>query len=234
MVESQFQTNLTNFPFEYLVYLPPCYQVQIDQHYPVIYLIHGQSFTKDQWPRLGVTELADLWIAEGKVQPFMMVFPQDQAWRQPSQDPFGLIVIEELIPTIDATYRTMKDREYRAVGGVSRGASWAVHLGLLYWQLFGSVGGHSLPIFWEDSYHVQDWLDSIPLEQMPRFFIDVGAKDDHEQIIKSATWFSKQLEVRNIAHEWHLLPGYHNETYWSGNLDLYLDFYTRAWKNYQN
>ena len=51
----------------YRVYLPPCYDEQPDRRYPVLYLLHGQSFTEDQWIRLGVPETADALIASGQV-----------------------------------------------------------------------------------------------------------------------------------------------------------------------
>ncbi|MBN2500916.1 MAG: esterase family protein [Anaerolineales bacterium] len=228
IIVDSLRTDLLNLPLNYRVYLPPCYHADNTTRYPVLYLIHGQTFTDDQWPRLGVAEVADAMIAAGEAPAFIMVFPHDRVWRQPSEDAFGEAVIEELIPLIDENYRTLRGRPFRAVGGLSRGASWAIHFGLSHPELFGTVGAHSLPVFWEDVPHVKAWLDEIPADQMPRFFIDVGTKD-YEDIINSATWFKQQLDERDIPNEWYQLEGYHDEAYWSGNLELYLEYYTRLW-----
>ncbi len=83
--------------------------------------------------------------------PFLIVMPRDRLWEQPENDPFGEVVVEKLIPLIDRNYRSLSERSYRAVGGLSRGAGWAVHLGLSHWELFGAIGGHSLPVFWSDT-----------------------------------------------------------------------------------
>ena len=229
IVVDSLRTDLLNLPLNYRVYLPPCYYADNTTRYPVLYLIHGQTFTDDQWPRMGVTEVANAMIAAGEAAPFIMVFPHDRVWRQPSEDAFGEAVIESLIPLIDENYRTLRGRQFRAIGGLSRGASWAIHLGLSHYELFGTIGVHSLPIFWEDVPYIKEWLDTIPADQMPRFFIDVGTKD-YEDIINSATWFKEQLDERGIANEWYMLEGYHDEDYWSGNLELYLEYYTREWR----
>ncbi|HJW90842.1 MAG TPA: alpha/beta hydrolase-fold protein, partial [Anaerolineales bacterium] len=153
------KTDLLRFPLEFRVYLPPCYAQHTEQRYPVLYLIHGQSYTDDQWDRLGADETADALIAAGEAPPFLIVMPRDRVWSQPTEDAFGQAVIEELLPWIDAHYRTMPAREYRAVGGLSRGASWAIHLGLSAWESFGAIGAHSLPVFWTDLPNIRKWLD---------------------------------------------------------------------------
>lgn len=213
---------------EFYIYLPPCYDAFPDQHYPVIYLIHGQSFRQDQWERLGVDELADEKIPTGEYPPFIVVMPRDWIWTQPSEDPFDEALIEELIPHIDTTYRTIPDREHRAVGGLSRGASWAVHLGLVHWDLFGAIGAHSLPVFWEDTPFIDNWVAEIPEGQLPRIYVDIGDRDRAE-IQDSTFWFLEQLDEMDIPHEWHYFVGYHDEDYWSSHLDEYLLFYTEGW-----
>ncbi len=68
--------------------------------------------------------------------------PRDRRWSQPDEDKFGQAVAEVLIPWIDAHYRTIPDRAFRAIGGrIPGGAGWAVHLALSRWELFGGVGG---------------------------------------------------------------------------------------------
>ena len=119
------QTDLLRFPLDVRVYVPPCYAQEPEMRYPVLYLIHGQSFTDDQWDRLGVDEHLDALIAAREVPPFLVVMPRDREWTQSNQDPFGKAFIEVLLPWVEANYRTLPERKYRAVGGLSRGAGWA-------------------------------------------------------------------------------------------------------------
>lgn len=209
------------------VYTPPCYDQSV-QRYPVLYLVHGQTYNDDQWDRLGADEAASALINAGEVSPFLIVMPYDRSSNQPSQDGFGPAVIEELLPWIDAHYRTLDERQARAVGGLSRGASWAIHFGLRFPQLFSAVGGHSPPVFQEDAPQVRGWLDEILVEQMPRLWLDIGERDQ-SAILNSATWFESLLTERNIPHEWYLFTGDHSEAYWSSHVEQYLRWYARDW-----
>jgi enterochelin esterase-like enzyme len=224
-LEADFQRHALDFR----VYLPPCYAELPDLHYPVLYLIHGQSYNDDQWDRLGTDEAADRLMAAGEIAPFIIVMPRDREWSQSNQDPFGRGVIELLLPHIDATYRTLPERQFRAVGGLSRGASWAIHFGLKYWELFGAVGAHSPPVFWSDVAFIKLWLNEIPAEQMPRFYMDIG-EDDRQEIMESAVWFEKLLAERNIPHEWYMFAGYHEEAYWQAHVEQYLRWYSQPWR----
>lgn len=228
IVIGQLQTELLPLPLDFRVYLPPCYQQERERHYPALYLIHGQSFNDDQWDRLGVDETADRLITDGQVSPFMIVMPRDRVWSQPTEDMFGQAVVQALIPWIDQNYRTRTEREYRAVGGLSRGAGWALHLGFSQWELFGSIGMHSLPVFWTDLPDIKPWLDSLAPDLLPRIYMDIGEKD-RPQIMKSTLWFEGLLTEKGIPHEWHLYPGYHEEAYWEAHVEEYLRWYAEEW-----
>ncbi len=221
-------TDLLPDPLEFRLYLPPCYDQMPDRRYPSLYLIHGQSYTDDQWDRLGVDERADALIAAGEAPPFLIIMPRDRRWDQPDQDRFGQAVVEVLVPWIDEHYRTRPAREYRAVGGLSRGAGWAVHLALSRWDLFGALGGHSTPIFWTDIQHIKEWLSAIPPDQTPRIYLD-NPNNDRAEILKSSIWFEKLLTQRGIPHEWALFTGYHDEKYWQAHVEQYLRWYAEGW-----
>jgi enterochelin esterase-like enzyme len=227
---SQVSSNLLKLPMEYRVYLPPCYDQQSERRYPVLYLIHGQNYNDDQWDRLGVDETLDGLVATGEIPPFIVVMPRDRSWAQPEVDMFGRVVMETLLPWIDKSYRTLPERRYRAIGGLSRGAGWAIHLGLSEWESFGAIGAHSLPVFWTDLPHLKEWLDTIPRAELPRIYLDLG-DNDRPQISKSAVWFEELLTGRDIPHEWHLYPGYHEEAYWQAHLEEYLRWYAAGWED---
>jgi enterochelin esterase-like enzyme len=223
------ETSLLREPLEFRVYLPPCYLEEPGVVYPVLYLIHGQSYTDDQWERLGVSEIADTLIASGELPPFLIVMPRDRRWSEPAEDLFGRAVVEALIPWIDEQYATQPDRAWRAIGGLSRGGAWALHLGLSQWELFGAIGMHSGFAFHSDIPYIKQWLDAIPIDQIPRFYLDVG---DHDRppILESATWFESLLTQRGIAHQWRLFSGYHDEIYWAGHAEEYLRWYAQPWQ----
>src|SRR5574338_621845 len=65
----------TRPPQQYQIYLPPCYDQKPNLRYPVLYLLHGQTYTDDQWVRLGAVSAADQLILAGESPPFIIVFP---------------------------------------------------------------------------------------------------------------------------------------------------------------
>lgn len=226
---SSLRSPLLKLPMEVRVYLPPCYAEQQERRYPVLYLIHGQNSNDDQWDRLGADETADRLIAAGEIPPFIVVMPRDRSWEQPAEDLFGRVLVEELMPWIDGRYRTIADRQQRAIGGLSRGAGWAVHLGLSHPELFGRLGGHSLAVFWSDTGKIRTWLAETPPDQLPEIYLDIGNKD-RPQILASTLWFENLLTDLSIPHEFYLFTGYHNEAYWSRHVETYLRWYSQAWQ----
>lgn len=217
-------------PLEFTVSLPPCYAHDPAQRYPVLYLIHGQSFTHDQWRRLGAESTAWKLIAAGELPPFILALPRDRSWAQPSQDAFGRALVESLIPYVDSAYHTCTERACRAIGGLSRGAAWAVHLGVSQWQLFGAIGAHSLPVFWEDTPRLRRWLQEVPSGASPRIYLDIG-EQDRPETLESARWFEALLTEEDFPHRWQLFPGFHEEDYWQAHVESYLRWYAEPWVN---
>src|ERR1700690_3635749 len=79
------EIDSTKPPQLFLIYLPPCYDAQTDQRYPVLYLLHGQTYIDDQWVRIGAPQAADQLILSGQAAPFIMVFPDDRYWNLPEE-----------------------------------------------------------------------------------------------------------------------------------------------------
>ena len=179
------KTALLQQPLEYRIYLPPCYDQQPDRSYPVLYLFHGQGFKDDQWERLCVDDTANVLISEKVLAPFIMVMPYDRFGNHSSMNKFGQAIVEVLIPWIDKTYRTLPERNYRAVGGLSRGGGWAFYLGFSHWDLFGAIGAHSPALLNNDANIMSNMLDQIPIELAPRIYIETGDRD-RPTIIESA------------------------------------------------
>ncbi len=225
---AELSTELLKEPLIYRVYTPPCYFQQNNQRYPVLYLIHGQSYTDDQWDRLGADETANGLIITGEIAPFIIVMPFDAHDRiLPPENTFAKALMQSLIPKIDDTYRTIANREHRAIGGLSRGGNWAIHIGFSNWEIFGSVGAHSTPTFVIDgANHLRDLLTAIPTASLPRIYIDIG---EHDRWGYTTHQLETMLTEENIPHEWHLYPGYHEESYWRTHIEDYLRWYAADW-----
>ncbi len=218
----------SNPPQEFIVYLPPCYDERADKRYPVLYLLHGQTYTADQWIRLGAAGVLDRLIMSGEAMPFIIVFPDDHYWYTPAGTTFGARLTDELIPFIDETYRVIPDPRYRAIGGMSRGAGWALNLGLTHPELFSIIGLHSLAVFQRDASKVAGWIQSAPLASRPTIFMDIG---DNDQELASATQVETIFAQFDVPHEWHIYTGEHTEEYWSAHVEEYIRWYASQWNN---
>ena len=218
----------TKPPQDYFVYLPPCYNVKTDKRYPVLYLLHGQTYTADQWIRLGAVDVMDNLILSGESIPFIIVFPDDRYWNQPSGTSFGARLVNDLIPHIDQTYRTIPDPRFRTIGGLSRGAGWALQLGLSRPDLFSVIGLHSLAVFQKDASKIPNWLADLSSASRPLIFMDIG---DNDQELISALAIESQFNQYGIAHEWHLYSGDHTEEYWGAHVEEYIRWYAEQWNN---
>lgn len=218
--------NATVPPQEYLIYLPPCYSELTDQRYPVLYLLHGQTYTEDQWVRLGVPQAMDEMFFSGSGVPFIVVFPDDRYWNSDYGPGFGDRLVGALIPYIDVTYHTIPNREHRALGGLSRGGGWTAELGFTNAVLFGSLGFHSPAIFSGDGFVVEKRVLAIPEDLRPRIWVDAG---DNDRELKSILEFERMLTFHQIPHEFHFLTGDHSEVYWGAHVRDYLLWYAQAW-----
>jgi enterochelin esterase-like enzyme len=226
IISGDIASSYDRHPFHFRVYFPPCYSQDETRRYPVLYMLHGQTYTDDQWDRLGLDDLAGEMITAGEIKPLIIVMPYDRDWQQPAVSHFGDALIEDLLPWVDKNYRTLPGRENRAIGGLSRGGSWAVHLGLNHPELFGSIGAHSTPLFATDGDQVGSWLDAIPPQIIPRLYVDAGEGDSE---LDSVLAFEAELNRHQVPHEWHLFPGFHDEDYWRAHLRDYLLWYDQGW-----
>ena len=149
-----------------LVYLPPGYDEQVKRRYPVLYLQHGGGEDETGWIRQGRANfILDNLIAAGSCPPMIVVMAYGYARRagQPVPDltgkppgsperakamqdmasAFEADVTEALIPFVDSTFRTMADRDHRAMAGLSMGGMQTFHVTLNHLDLFSHIGGFS-------------------------------------------------------------------------------------------
>ena len=122
-----------------IVYTPPTYDKNLDKKYPVFYLISGTTDTEEVYFKVGKMNLIlDNLIAEGKAKEMIIVLP----YGNPSKyyapgtfdfrkgDVFSKDLLNDLMPYVEANYRTLNDRENRAIGGFSRGGNQGLAFGL--------------------------------------------------------------------------------------------------------
>ncbi|MBK8618607.1 MAG: hypothetical protein IPN96_16175 [Anaerolineales bacterium] len=153
--------------------------------------------------------------------------PDDRYWNSAAGPGFGDRFINDLIPYVDANYRTQQDRQYRALGGLSRGGGWTVKLGLAHPELFGSLGLHSPAVFTDNAPYVERIIKEMPGEQRPQLWIDIGDADTQ---LGNALLMEEILTRNDYFHEFHRYAGDHTENYWSAHVEEYLRWYTRIWQ----
>jgi len=220
--------NVLSHDLKVKMYFPPCYEKHPKTPYPYVVMIHGMLYTNDQWDRLGADEAADELISSGEVPPFLILMPlEEQSTANPFEDGFGNAITDGLIPWVEKNYPVCSNRSCRAIGGLSRGAGWAIHIGLSKPEYFGAIGAHSLPIFIGDLASTPRWLSAIKQSEMPRVYIDIGIGDGG---ITQATQFENILTVYNVPHEWYINNGEHTEGYWSSHVKEYMRWYASGWK----
>ncbi len=128
------------------VYTPAGYEQNPSRRYPVLYLQHGGGEDETGWIYQGFADvILDNLVAERKAEPMIIVMVSGVAHPagDPAGDAFNQMVTEDVIPFVDARFRTLADRDHRAVAGLSWGAKQAYDLGLGYRDLFSWVGGFS-------------------------------------------------------------------------------------------
>ncbi len=209
------------------IYHPPCYD-PTRPAYPVLILIHGQNFDATQWVRLGATDAADALIRQGLARPFLIVMPEEPRslnWTLPPDNTFDRALVEDLLPWLEKRYPVASQRERWAIGGISRGAGWALRIGLQHWERFRAIGAHSPAVFWGDGSRIPRWLEAIPEGQWPAVSIDV-ADYDREEIRRGAQVLEDWLMHFAVPHRWRDNVGRHDEAYWRRQVPSYLRWYT--------
>jgi len=150
------------------------------QAFPVVYLLHGLGDNESSWLEYGqITQYTDKAVETGESIPMIFVMPQgyrtyyvnDYKGSFLYQDMF----VKELIPYIDSLFRTIADRQHRALMGYSMGGFGALILNLQHPDLFGATVPLSISVRTDEQYRTEDasgWDD-----QWGRLFGEPGLKD---------------------------------------------------------
>ncbi len=146
--EIYFPSKSTNTSRRAFVYTPPDYAKDLNKRYPVLYLQHGWGENEYGWPNQGkVNLIMDNLIASGKAKPFIIVMTYGMTnevriggLMKFDIKPFQTVLVDELIPYVDANFRTLTDQPHRAMAGLSMGGFETKLITLKNLDTFSSIG----------------------------------------------------------------------------------------------
>lgn len=207
-----------------LVYTPPGYSA--DTKYPVLYLLHGIGGDEEEWRRGGNPNvILDNLIADKKAAPMIIVMPNGRA--QPDDRPgpnamatapafgkFDQDLLGSLIPFIEAKYSVIKDRESRALAGLSMGGGQSLNFGLANLDTFAWVGGFS------SAPNTRSGAELVPdpekaTRQLKLLYVSCGNKDG---LIRISQGVHAYLKEKNVPHIWHVDEHAHDFQHWKNGL----------------
>lgn len=224
----------------YYVYLPAGYDDDTTVRYPTLYLLHGIGGNADEWLGYGVREAADTLMGDGTIHPFIIALPHgeqgywiDQVGGGPQ---WATYVANDVVPELDTQYRTLPDRENRAIGGLSMGAHGALQIALNHPDTFGIVGAHSpsfrpraeVPAYFgnDAEFAQRDPTQLVAahpeVARRLKIWLDFGVQDGFRA---GQLLFEQALVDNGIPHEFHEGEGDHSNIYWTAHLGEYLHFY---------
>ena len=153
-----FHSAVANDDRDFFVYTPPGYDARRAQPYPVLYLLHGLGDDAERWLNGGAANnILDNLIAQGKAVPMVVVSPLGYGTstgptggRTPANiTGYTKILLDEVMPMVDKSYHVSRNREQRAIAGLSMGGAESLYVGLNHLETFAWIGAFSsAPILW--------------------------------------------------------------------------------------
>jgi S-formylglutathione hydrolase FrmB len=221
-----------------------------DGRFPVLYLLHGLTGHYNNW-----TEKAKLSTYVHRHGVIIVTPEGDNGWYTDSptkpNDKYESYIVKELVPEIDKKFRTLSDRQHRAIAGLSMGGFGAIKSGLKYPEMFALAGSFSgalgvssyrnsseLPagairtslvnIFGEagSPTHVSNDIFRMIREASPEKmkampFLYIDCGTE-DFLFQSNRDFVALLLEKKVPHEFRQLPGAHNWTYWDAQVQEFL------------
>jgi enterochelin esterase-like enzyme len=211
-----------------LVYTPPGYDEDPSKRYPVLYLQHGSGEDETGWSNQGKMDfILDNLIAEGKAKPMLVVMDRgyavDPTRRRTEAKPgdfraamanndFPAVLIKDIIPMVDKTFRTISDRDHRAMAGLSMGGFQTFQTTMTNLDKFAYVGGFSGAVFPDpdtDYTKVFDgaWADAEAFNKKVKvMYLSIGTAEP-ERMYKSVNSLHQALDKAGIKHVYYESPG---------------------------
>lgn len=212
-----------------MVYTPPGYTIK--KKYPVLYLLHGIGGDEMEWLNGGKPQvILDNLYAEGKIEPMIVVLPNGRAMKNDRAGgnifdsakvkafaTFEMDLLKDLIPFIEKKYAVIKDREHRAIAGLSMGGGQSLNFGLGNLDQFAWIGGFSSA---PNTKPPQELLPDpqAAKEKLKLLFISCGASDGLISFSKRTHDYLKQ---NGVPHIYYIEPGVHDFKVWKNGLYLF-------------
>ena len=242
--EAWYHSEITGTWRHALVYTPPGYDTQPGVKYPVLYLQHGGGEDDTGWIRQGHANfILDNLIAAGKTKPMIIVMAYGYARRAGYVDPdlagkpfgspemmkamqemsqtFEDDMTQALIPYIDSNFRTIADRDHRAMAGLSMGGMQTFQVTFDHLELFSSIGGFSgaggmsmmrgdQPLDMKTAFHGELADPAAFAKKVHLLWIGVGT-DEPVMMHAGIEKFNTALEDAKIKHVFYESPGTSHE-----------------------
>ena len=209
------------------IYFPPDYDANRNARYPVLYLQHGGGEDETGWVKQGHANfILDNLIAAKKAKPMIVVMDCGYAMKpgeapvaaQPGQPPapvnhFEEVVIQDLAPMIDASYRTIADRDHRAITGLSMGSGQALQIALTHLDKFGWIGAFSCGALRDadpKTAYNGVFKDAASFnKKVHLLFLGAGTEEPHYGWVKPFHENLDKMGIKNVyfespgtSHEW--------------------------------
>lgn len=222
---------------DFWVYTPPGYDPKRKEAYPVLYLLHGFTDDASAWTRAGRAHvILDNLIAQGKIKPMLVVntlgygVPTivDRGFGGLNQEVmlkngelFIASLLKEVIPQVEKTYHAQKNKEGRAIAGLSMGGGQALSAGLNHPELFSYVGGFSSAVVMLNPDYAKAFpaLDTNVNKQLKLVWIACGTEDF---LIESNRKYKDWLTTKGVKHTYVETTGGHTWMVWRRYLTDFL------------
>lgn len=205
------------------VYTPADYDTNVSQRYPVLYLQHGMGEDERGWSQQGkMANILDNQIAAGKCVPMIVVMDYGNCGyihgTRPgeSREEFGAsftpILLNDIIPYIDRTFRTLTDRDHRAMAGLSWGGHQTFQTTLANLDKFAYIGAFSGAIFLLPQADMRQVYNGVFADadafngKVHALFLGMGSEEN-----MGSKGLSEKLTAIGIRNTYYESPGTHHE-----------------------
>jgi enterochelin esterase-like enzyme len=215
---------------DFYVYTPPGYDPGAKQRYPVLYLLHGFSDDASGWTAVGrANVILDNLIAQGNAKAMIIVMPLGYGapeivvqgpgafateLRKKNYDRFTHALFTEVMPQVEAAYRVSKDRNSRAIAGLSMGGTESLLTGLNNLDKFAWIGAFSSGGITEEFDAEFPGLDAKANEKLRVLWIACGTDDGLIALNRKVRAWLDSKGVHNTGIE---TPGGHAWMVWRRN-----------------
>jgi enterochelin esterase-like enzyme len=212
-----------------LIYTPPGYSR--NKKYPVLYLLHGIGGDEKEWLKGGQPQvILDNLYSDGKIEPMIVVMPNGRAMKDDRATgdimnadkvqafaTFEKDLLNDLIPFIEKKYPVKKDREQRAIAGLSMGGGQSLNFGLGNLDKFAWIGGFSSA----PNTKAPDKLLPNPEEAQKKLKLLWISCGDNDGLISFSQRTHDYLNINKVPHIYYIEPGVHDFKVWKNDLYMF-------------